>query len=413
MGMLLMLFLGTVYAWSFFQKPIVSTLGWTNSQAAWAFSISILCIGFAASWGGINLPKIGPTKLAMIGGALHAVGYILGGLAFKMHSLPVLYLGFGLVGGMGLGLGYVVPVATVAKWFPDKKGLATGLVVMGFGLGALVMSKLVAPVLMGITNSDLTMTFVYIGILMFATMIWGAFLKNPPAGYVPTGFKPPVASASAQQAAAVLTAGQCVKSGKFSIMWILLFINVTAGIMFIGFQSPMLQDILSKRDPGMDAKALAAAGATLIAVSSLFNGIGRFLWGSISDKIGRVQAFRLILGTQLLVFIALRFVNSPVLFGVLVCYVLLCYGGGFGTMPAFVLDVFGAKLMAFVYGVILTAWSFAGIAGPQIAAYVKDNYANNAGPVTFTIGAVLLLVGLAASFSVNNQPYTGAAKQEG
>lgn len=405
MGTVLQLVLGTVYAWSFFQKPIVQEFGWSNMQVMWIFSIAICCLGLAAAWGGMNLPKYGPRKLASIGVVMYGAGYLIGALAMSMKSLPLFYLGFGIIGGAGLGLGYVTPVATAAKWFPDKKGFVTGMVVMGFGLGALIMSKVVAPAVMAAVDNAIVPSFSYIGIVLLIMGLPAALLmKNPPAGFVPAGWTPPAQSAAAQAAEEGLTAKQSILSGKFWLMWAVLFLNVTAGIMFIGMQSPMLQDILAKTNVGMDTAALAAAGATLIAVSSLFNGIGRFFWGGLSDKIGRAQAFRLILGTQLLVFIALVFVNNPWIFAIMVCYVLLCYGGGFGTMPSFVGDVFGARLMPVVYGTILTAWSMGGIAGPQIAAYIKDTRPENAGPTTFVAGAIILAIGLIAAFLVNNKP---------
>lgn len=406
MGTLLMTMLGTVYAWSFFQKLIVTTYGWTNTQTAWAFSLAICFLGLAAAWGGINLAKIGPTKLAMLGGCFFVSGYLIASFAFKIHSLPLLCIGYGVIGGIGLGLGYVTPVATVAKWFPDKKGFATGMVVMGFGLGALVMSKVIAPTLMAMTNNNIPMVFMYTGGIMVIAIICGAFIKNPPAGYLPAGYTPPAPSAAAKQSDSSLTVGMCVKSSKFMLMWFIFFINITSGIMFIGFQSPMIQDLLHKTNPALDTVALAAAGATLIAISSLFNGVGRFFWGGLSDKIGRIQAFRLILATQIIAFIALRFVDNHIIFGTIVCYVLLCYGGGFGTMPSFVLDVFGQKLMPVVYGCVLTAWSTAGLLGPQIAAYIKDNYKENAGQLTFTVGAVLLAIGFVVSLMMSNTPYT-------
>lgn len=405
-GTLLMMALGTVYAWSFFQKLVVTETGWTNAQAAWGLSFSILAIGFAAFWGGVNLPKYGPTKLATIGAFMYGLAYILGGIAIQMRSLPLLYIGFGILGGSGIGLGYVTPVATVGKWFPDKKGLATGMVVMGFGFGALVMSKIVGPAALSLAGGNLTMAFIYIGVFPMVAAALAFLLRNPPVGYVPPGYTPPPATAAAKQADASLTAKDCIFSGKWLAMWTLLFINVSAGMMFIGFQSPMLQDILAKQDPTMTTAALAASGATLIAVSSLFNGIGRFFWAGLSDKIGRTQTFRIILASQILVFFALRYVSSPILFGVLVCYVLLCLGGGFGTMPAYVLDVFGAKLMPVVYGAILTAWSFAGVAGPQIAAILKDTYKADAAPITFAAGGGLLVAGLIVSFFVNDERYT-------
>ena len=404
MGTLLMLVLGTVYAWSFFQKPIVSATGWSNSETAWAFSIAILFLGFAAAWGGVSLQRIGPVKMAMTGVALYGLGYLLGGLALKLHSLWLLYAGFGVIGGIGMGIGYVTPVATVGKWFPDKKGLATGMVVMGFGLGALVMSKIIGPALMWAAGGDMASTFMGIGGLLCLAVGLGWFLKDPPPGYAPALPPQPAAgSAAGHPTEQACTARECIISGRWLLMWLVFFCNITAGIMFIGFQSPMLQDLLTAARPGMAAAELAAAGATLIGVSSLFNGVGRFLWGGLSDRIGRIQTFRLILATQVAAFIALRFIEQPLLFGMLVCYVLLCYGGGFGAMPSFIMDVFGARLMPVVYGAILTAWSLGGIAGPQIVAVIKDNAGpQSAGPLTFTIGACLLTVGFLCSLLLGN-----------
>ena len=413
MGTLLQVALGTVYAWSFFQQPVMAAGQWTNTQAAWAFSLAIFFLGLAAAWGGINLPKYGPRKLAMSGGFLFSLGYLIAAYALSIKNLPLLYIGYGVIGGMGLGLGYVTPVATAAKWFPDKKGFITGMVVMGFGFGALVMAKVLAPAIMALTAGNLVLVFSFVGVTMLlVTLPAGYWLVNPPAGFVPYGYTPPTGETSgAQTSQQMITAKQCVTSGKFLMMWTVFFLNITAGIMFIGFQSPLLQDLLKKTmdpatltDPQVIA-GLAASGATLIAVSSLFNGIGRFFWGGLSDKIGRIQTFRLILGTQLIVFIALMFVNSPIVFGVLVCYVLLCYGGGFGSMPSFILDVFGQKLMPVVYGSILTAWGCGGIVGPQIVAFLKDNFAAQAAQYTFICAAGLLFAGLLITLLLNNEKF--------
>ena len=416
MGTLLQLSLGTVYAWSFFQKPIMTANNWTNSQAAWAFSLAIFFLGLSAAWGGINLAKFGPRKLAMTGGFLFGIGYLIGAYALSIQSIPLLYIGYGVIGGCGLGLGYVTPVATAAKWFPDRKGFITGMVVMGFGFGALIMSKVLAPIFMAKFGGNVSSVFYAIGVIMLiVTLPAGYCLVNPPAGFLPKGYTPPATTATAQASQDAITAKQCVTSLKFMMMWIVFFFNIIAGIMFIGFQSPMIQDLIKKTmDPATltDPKViagLAASGATLIAISSIFNGIGRFFWGGLSDKIGRVQAFRLILGTQFIVFVTLMFVSNPIIFGVLVCYVLLCYGGGFGSMPSFVLDVFGAKLMPVVYGTILTAWGCAGIVGPQIVAYLKDNFAAQAAQYTFVTASALLLLGLLITFALNNNKF--AAKE--
>ncbi len=407
MGTTLQLVLGTVYAWSFFQKPIMAAYGWNNVQVMWIFSIAICFLGIGATIGGLNLAKFGPRKLATTGAVMWGLGWLIGSFAMSIQNLPLFYLGYGVIGGLGLGLGYVTPVATAAKWFPDRKGFITGMVVMGFGLGALLMSKLVAPLIMDAVANDLPAAFLYIGIVLLAMGIpAGLIMKNPPAGFVPAGWTPPATTAAAQGHQDDLTVKTCITSSKFIRMWIIFFLNISAGIMFIGLQSPMLQDLLKIGDPLMDTAALAAAGATLIGISSLFNGIGRFFWGGLSDKIGRVQAFRLILGTQMVVFLLLTVVSNPWIFGAIVCYVLLCYGGGFGTMPSFVLDVFHARLMPIVYGIILTAWSTAGIVGPQIAAYLKDNFAGQAATYTFIAGAIMLGLGLLIAFTLNNKSIT-------
>lgn len=412
MGTLLQVCLGTVYAWSFFQKPIMSDFGWNTSQVMWIFSLAICFLGLAAAWGGINLPKYGPTRLAMAGGLLYGAGYMLAAVAMQQKSLLLFYLAFGVLGGIGLGLGYVTPVATSAKWFPDKKGFITGMVVMGFGLGALAMSKLIAPSLMKATGNNLMQVFLIIGgIMMVLATSAGAFMRNPPKDCLPAGYTPPAASAASQAADLSLTAKDCILSRRFLVIWLFFFANICAGIMFIGLQSPMLQDLLkvSAGYVGMDAAnakiALATAGATLIGTSSLFNGIGRFVWGGLSDKIGRVRTFRIILGSQILVFILLMFVSSPWVFAALVCYVLLCYGGGFGTAPSTVLTIFGPRLMPTIYGVLLTAWSTAGIVGPQIAATIKDKYPAQASTCTFAAGAAILILGLLLAFLESDEPF--------
>ena len=410
MGTVLQLALGTVYAWSYFQQPVMTVGGWTNTQAAWAFSLAIFFLGLAAAWGGINLPRYGPRKLAMAGGALFSAGYFIAAYALEAKSLPLLYAGYGVAGGIGLGLGYVTPVATAAKWFPDKKGLITGMVVMGFGFGALLMAKILAPVIMHLTGGNLVLVFAAIGtIMMLISLPAGYCLVNPPAGYRQFHAEPSSSIPSMQTRRYPATAAQCILSRKFLMMWIVFLCNITAGIMFIGFQAPLLQDLLKKTldpavlsDPQVIA-SLAGAGATLIAVSSVFNGLGRFFWGGLSDKIGRVLTFQLILGSQVLVFVALLFVESPLVFGALVCYVLLCYGGGFGSMPSFVLDEFGPKLMPVVYGAILTAWGCSGIIGPQVVAALKDNFGQGAAIYTFIAGAVLLFVGLVITFGLSRK----------
>ncbi|MDY0076989.1 MAG: OFA family MFS transporter [Bacteroidales bacterium] len=410
MGTLLQLVLGTVYAWSFFQKPIIAGYGWSNVQTMWIFSLAILFLGLSAAVGGMILPKYGPRKLASIGALLYGTGYLISAYALHISSLSLFYIGFGVIGGIGLGLGYVTPVATTSKWFPDKKGFITGMVVMGFGLGALLMSKIIAPLLMNITDDNMVQVFFYIAIVLMAIGIpAGLSMKNPPVGFMPEGYSPPIKSAANQSHEDNLTVKTSLLSTKFMGMWLIFFLNISAGIMFIGLQSPMIQDLLRIQNPSMSTEALAMAGASLIAISSLFNGVGRFFWGGISDKIGRIQVFRHILGSQILVFILMMFTANPWVFGILVCYVLLCYGGGFGAMPSYVLDVFHARLMPIIYGVILTAWSIGGIVGPQLAAFIRDFYVKSPhmiGSRTYMAGIILLGIGLLVSLTISNKSIT-------
>ena len=408
MSTLLMTILGTVYAWSYFQPLIEAQLGWSHSAVAWAFSASIATLGVAAAWGGINMPRYGARHLAVTGAILYGLGYMLAALGIKLINLPLFIVGFGVVGGAGLGLSYVTPVVTASSWFPKKQGLITGMVVMGFGFGALVMSKIIAPVVMTAVKGDLVPAFLSIGLIILTLGVLSASFVRPPETKLSEGSTDTKTKISDKVIPAeVPSAGKAILSTRFVLMWLLFFINITAGIMFISFQSPLMQDIMKNYSPGLSTVQLASIGATLIAVSSLFNGGGRFFWGALSDKIGRAETFRIILGSQVLVFIALMFVTNPYIFAVLVCYVLLSYGGGFGTMPSFVLDVFGPRLMPVIYGAILTAWSAGGIAGAQIVALLKDSFpegSSNAAFYSFLIGAILLSIGFFISIFVNNNP---------
>lgn len=392
MATLVHLCLGTVYAWSFFQKTVSETFGWSNSETAWAFSLAIFMLGVTASWGGQNLQKFGPRKLALIGAFLYAFGYIISYFALKNESLWLLYFGYGIVGGIGLGLAYVTPVATVSKWFPDKQGLVTGMVVMGFGLGALLMSKLLAPIFLEYFEKDLAKTFLAIGITLLVLLPFFANFLNLP-----------VEEKTTEISAEKLSAAKEILSPNFIFIWLIFMFNVVAGMIFISFQSPLLQDLLKAENVNIDTATLEKSGATLIAISALFNGLGRFFWGSISDKLGRVTTFRLLLLIEMGVFASLIFIKSPILFSVGVCLILLNYGGGFGVLPSLIKDFFGTKLMPIVYGAALTAWGVGGILGPQITAYMKDHFAENAGLYAYKVALVLIALGIGLSFFVKNK----------
>lgn len=388
MGTLTHLGLGTVYAWSFFQKPIAETYGWSNAETAWTFSLAILMLGITAAWCGSKIERFGARKLAVIGVILYALGYIISSFALSSGSLFLLYFGFGIVGGIGLGLAYVTPVAVVLKYFPDKPGLVTGMVVMGFGLGAFVMSKILAPFFLEVFNHNMPRVFLFIGITLLAVLPFVAQFLRFQKGDEPT-------SKSFEK----ITILPYIIKADYLIIWLVFTFNIIAGMIFISFQSPLLQDLL-KSEGFSDSANLEAKGATLIGVSALFNGIGRFFWGSVSDKIGRIVTFRLLLLIQIFVFLMLINTSDVILFSAGVCIILLCYGGGFGVIPSLIKEKYGSKLVASIYGVTLVGWGIGGILGPQITAYMIDHFPQNAGMYSYFVGLGLLSLGLLLLFFV-------------
>ena len=390
---------GTVYAWSFFQTMLVRQGGWTHTQTAWAFSIAIFSLGVSAAWAGNMLPRLGPKRLALAGSLMFSGGYLIAGAALHLDSVALFYLGYGVVGGAGIGLGYVTPVATVAKWFPDRKGLATGIVVMGFGVGAFLLSKGLAPFLIVRTAGALPLVFIWLGILFACILVpCSLALSDPPRSASSAGAR----SEEAMGFGEPDSAGPCLRTTQFTIMWIVFFFNISAGISVISFQSELLQEIWGLADATIEPTTLAEYGATLIAASSICNGLGRLFWGLLSDRFGRVTIFRVLLASQMVVFGILMTETNPLLFSVLVCYVLLCFGGGFATMPPFVLDVFGTRKMSTIYGAVLTAWAAAGIAGPLYVGYLKDVYPDRAVMYCFLIGILMLAAGYLFSYLLND-----------
>lgn len=401
---LLQLCFGTVYAWSYFGTILVRQFNWTYSQTSTAFSITIFSLGLSAAWAGSVLPRVGPRKLALVGSLMFSIGYIIAGLALRLDMVPLFYLGYGAIGGAGIGFGYVTPVATAAKWFPDRKGMVTGIVVMGFGVGAFLLSKGFAPFLVEYTDGDLPRVFMWLGVLFACILVpCSLVLRNPPGE--PVGKAAPSRSRSESHGPhgpQDVPLRRYLASSEFAIMWVVFFFNVAAGISVISFQSELLQEVWGYADPTLEPVTLAAYGATLIAASSICNGVGRLFCGMLSDRLGRVQVFRLLLASQMIVFGLLMTEENPWVFSALVCYVLFCFGGGFATMPSFVLDVFGAKRMSAVYGAILTAWAAAGIVGPMYVGYLKDTYPDRAVMYCFLVGILMLGAGYVFSCLLND-----------
>ena len=398
---MLQMCLGTVYAWSFFQTMLARQYGWNNTETVLSFCLAIFFLGISAGWAGQMLPKWGPRVLALTGSVLFCAGYVIASLALQLDNVTLFYLGYGVIGGAGIGMGYVTPVVTVAKWFPDMRGLATGIVVMGFGVGALLLSKVLAPFLVVRADSDLATVFLWLGIVFACILIpCSLMLRNPEEEPAAKARSP---ARAAKPPAETESARPYLFTGRFAVMWLVFFFNIAAGISVISFQSELLQEVWGLSDPSLEPAVLAEYGATLIAVSSVCNGVGRILWAWLSDRFGRVTIFRVLLASQMIVFGVLMSETNPWVFSVLVCYVLLCFGGGFATMPSFILEVFGAQKMSRIYGTILTAWSAAGISGPLFVGYLKDVYPDRAVMYCFLIGILMLGAGYIFSFLLDDE----------
>jgi OFA family oxalate/formate antiporter-like MFS transporter len=386
-AVVMQLCLGTVYAWSVFKKPLMTAHGWGETETQITFMICIFVIGLSAAFGGTLVDKKGPKFVATIGGILFGIGTLLAGLADQMGSIWLLYLGFGLIAGLGNGFGYVTPIATLIRWFPDKRALVTGLAVMGFGLGAFFMGK-IAPAMvisMGVANTFYIWGVIFLVLVTAAAQVY----KNPPAGWLPAGFSPK--AAGGVSAADSFNFAEAKATSQWWMLWAMLFLNISAGLGLISQLSPMAQDLIKKVTPDLSAKDLALAGGTILAIASIFNGMGRLFWAWTSDAIGRKNVFMTMFITQAILYILLPQISDKIIFTVIACYLLACYGGGFATMPAFVADSFGPAYIGKVYGMMLTAWGIAGVVGPLVFAQMKG--------IALYVAAGLLMIGFILALS--------------
>jgi OFA family oxalate/formate antiporter-like MFS transporter len=376
--------LGAVYAWSVFSKPLAHQFHWNISQVTLAFTIAIFVVGFAAFFGGLWSNHSGPRVVAMTGGLLYGAGVALA--SFSDHGLWVLYLTYGVIGGIGIGLGYIIPIAVLVRWFPDKRGLMTGIAVGGFGAGALITAPIATRLIQSVGVLD---TFLYLGIAyLIVGVVCGYFMQNPPEGYTPPGWQPsPMLKKTT--AAGNFTLGQALESWQWWVLWLLLFLNTSAGISIISQESPMFQTFAG-------VTALAAAG--MIGIASFGNGAGRIFWAWISDMIPRRFVFLIMFLLQAVLFWVLPDIHSKGVLTVATFIILLCYGGGFGTMPAFAADYFGPKYVGQVYGLMLTAWGFASAFGPLLIAHTLQTTGHY--EMGLHILAVVLLVSAVLPFMV-------------
>jgi len=420
-GIIVMICLGTVYSWSIFTNALIAGFHWSTQQATTPFETAIFFLGLGAFIGGRWQDRVGPRTVTIVGAIVWGIGVLLAGLGTQHFGHTWMLVTYGIIGGFGNGMAYVTPVAMVTKWFPDMRGLGSGLVVMGFGLGAFFYNQIVTrlaaytavakPALAYVkardaaiaagapfdpTRYQLSLELMHglMGIFLVSGIVFillggiAAFaLKNPPA-----------TNAAGSAAASGFTMAQAFATPQVYGLWLLLFLNVTAGIFVISNAVPMISQFASVGIP------TAALWYGLIAI---FNGLGRFFWGSISDRLGRNLTYTIMYLIQVVIFFTVGHLAG--LAGVLTCFaiVLLCYGGGFGVMPSFNADYFGTANMGQIYGFILTAWGVGGVVGPAIAGFVQDRTGSYTGGLS-TIAIMLLVAAIIPFFIKKPQAPTNA-----
>jgi OFA family oxalate/formate antiporter-like MFS transporter len=370
--------LGAVYGWSVFVKPLIAQEGWKLTDVSLTFTLAIVFLGVGTVIGGLWMDRAGPRLVATVAGVLYGIGYMVSGYASSHHSLDILYLGYGVLGGLGMGMGYICPVATLVKWFPERRGLMTGIAVCGYGFGALIMSPVAAK---AIIAQGVSWTFWMLGIVyLIIVAAMAQFYANPPQGWRPAGWEPRTAVAKAASTYD-FTVKEAMGTWQFWLLWMMLFLNVSAGIMIISQASPMAQQLV---------KMTAVEAAGIVGLISICNGAGRIFWAWVSDMIGRSRVYFLLFAIQVVLFFLLPRVESTLIFTVSVMLIGLCYGGGFGTMPSFTADFFGPKYMGGIYGWILLAWGAAAIPSPILIAHVRQN-TGGYGPAINVITGVMLI----------------------
>jgi MFS family permease len=352
--------IGSVYSWSIFNRPILALLPdqpWWFSPPYTTFSTALVCLGLSAAFGGPWVERRGPRAAATAAAMLFGSGLIFGGIGLVLKLPLLVFLGMGVTGGMGCGLGYIAPVSTLVKWFPDRRGMATGMAIMGFGGGAFLAGYLNLSLMrtLGLANCIMTLGAMYFCVMMIGARI----IRRPPTGWKPEGWTPPIQK-NKMISDRSITRNDAVLTVQFYLLWGILFINVTAGIGILAQASPMMQDMFQKTP---------VQAAAVVSFISLFNAGGRFFWASLSDYIGRRNTYIIFFLAQLGLFLlipALATRGDWAVFQAALFVIFTMYGGGFATIPAFLADMFGPENVGAIHGALLTAWSAAAIAGPMI-----------------------------------------------
>lgn len=369
--------IGQAYATSVYKASLVKNFDASLTQIGIIFSIAIVMLGVSAAVFGTWVDTGGPRRAMFTAALFWSGGFAIGSLGIATDQLWLVYLGYGFIGGIGLGIGYISPVSTLIKWFPDRPGLATGMAIMGFGGGAMIASPLSAK-LLGIyddsfdtatgvaSGSAVAKLFITLGVVYLVLMMFGAWLIRVPAdGWKPAGFDPSTVKSKALVTTDNVSAANAIKTPQFWLLWVVLFCNVTAGIGILEQAAPMIQDFFRE---GADSTVAAASAAGFVGLLSLFNLSGRFIWSSTSDVVGRKNIYvgYLGLGIVLYAFLAFQGSSSTILFALVAGVIISFYGGGFATAPAYLRDLFGTYQVGAIHGRLLTAWAAAGVVGPLI-----------------------------------------------
>jgi OFA family oxalate/formate antiporter-like MFS transporter len=401
-ALLLQFSIGAVYAWSVFAKALKepSSFGLTPVQSTLPFEVAIGMIFIGSYIGGRIQDRRGPRTVALIGGVIYGLGVILAGFAGSADQLWLLVLGYGVIAGFGLGFAYIVPIAMLLKWFPDKRGLITGLAVGGFGFGAVLTSP-VAQWLIAKDPGRPTSAFLPLGIAYLVMSLIGAsFFRNPPTGYTVPGYDP-AASGTGADGASDYTQGEALRTPQWYLLTAILTLNVTAGIALISQAAASAADIAGYSVTG---------AAAIVGVLAIFNGGGRIIWAAVSDYMGRMPAFAAMLGLNGLSLLLLPHASNAALFFVLAAVVYLCYGGGFGTMPATAGDYFGVRHAGAIYGLMIIGWSLGGVIGPVIASALIGDGKHYG--VAYTTLGIIALVSVVLTF-ITKMPRTRQSAEEG
>ena len=349
--------IGSVYAWSVLTKPIMQAMGFTLKETTWTFSIAILFLGLSAGFLGDYVEKYGPRKSGLTSTCFFGLGMFGTALALHLNSLPLLYLFYGVIGGIGLGTGYIPPVSTLVKWFPNNRGFATGLAIMGFGFASLIAGPLMQIL---VAKYGLVQNFIILGCVYMVIMAASALYLEPPkaSNGGPSGINVKSILPDTQ-----FTAKEARKNWQFYALWWIFFTNITCGIGLLAVASPMAQEVV---------KMTPMAAASMVGIIGLINGLGRIFWSTISDYLGRSTVYVVFFLIQIFAFYALAETSSAFIFQLIVFVIISCYGGGFSCMPAFLSDLFGTKELSAIHGKILTAWGMAGIAGPLLLSWIRE-----------------------------------------